>query len=99
MLGTILGMVQLLSTLEDPAQIGSHMSLALLTTFYGLFFSLALWTPQQQKLERVMEVEADGYNQCLRWLEFLEKRKPSDYFADAAGLPKGNDGNKSKKAA
>lgn len=83
MLGTILGMVELLSKISDPSQIGSHMSLALLTTFYGLFFSLVLWTPLQQKLERVLEVELNGYNQVLRWLELLEKRKPTEYFNDS----------------
>jgi chemotaxis protein MotA len=87
MLGTILGMMQLLSTLQDTSQIGSRMSLALLTTFYGLFFSLAVWTPFQQKLERISEVELDGYDQVIRWLEFLEKRKPSDYFADTVEIP------------
>lgn len=88
MLGTILGMVSLLATLEDPAHIGGHMSLALLTTFYGLFFSLGIWTPTQQKIERVLEVELDGYNQVLTWLDFIERRKPADYFADSVALPK-----------
>ena len=101
MLGTILGMVQLLSTLQDTSQIGTHMSLALLTTFYGLFFSLAFWTPIQQKLERILEVELDGYDQVIRWLEFLEKRKPSDYFADVVDMPHNNraggEGRKSAK--
>lgn len=86
MLGTILGMVELLSTLQDPSQIGSRMSLALFTTFYGLFFSLAIWTPIQQKLERTCDVELEGYNQVLRWLEFIERRKPADYFADTADI-------------
>ncbi len=87
MLGTILGMVELLSSISDPSQIGSHMSLALLTTFYGLFFSLVVWTPLQQKVERVLEVELNGYNQVIRWLELLEKRKPTEYFADSAQIP------------
>lgn len=86
MLGTIMGMVQLLSTLEDPSKIGSNMSLALLTTFFGLFFSLAVWTPFQQKLERVLEVEVEGYNQLIVWLEFLERRKPADYFTDSVEI-------------
>ncbi|WP_416420735.1 MotA/TolQ/ExbB proton channel family protein [Klebsiella pneumoniae] len=54
MLGTILGMVQLLSSLNDPANIGGHMSLALLTTFYGLFFSIITWTPIQNRLELII---------------------------------------------
>jgi chemotaxis protein MotA len=101
MLGTILGMVQLLSTLTDPSHIGSHMSLALLTTFYGLFFSLVLWTPLQQKIERIIDVEVEGYNQVIRWLELLEKRKPANYFADSVNipLPKGQDEVERKRAA
>jgi chemotaxis protein MotA len=87
MLGTILGMVSLLSTLQDPTHLGDHMSLALLTTFYGLFFSIVIWTPLQQKIERLMDMELEGYDQILRWLELLEKRKPTDYFAEGEGLP------------
>lgn len=86
MLGTILGMVRLLSTLEDPSKIGSNMSLALLTTFYGLFFSICVWTPIQQKVERVLDVECEGFDQTMKWLELMEKRKPSTYFADTAEL-------------
>ena len=87
MLGTILGMVQLLSSLSNPSEIGGHMSLALLTTFWGLFFSLAVWTPLQQKLERVSEVEHKAYSQAAYWIELLEKRKPASYFAESAQIP------------
>lgn len=87
MLGTILGMVNLLSSLTDPTKIGSAMSLALLTTFYGLFFSVALWTPLQQRLERTLDLELEGFDQVIRWLELLDKRKPSEYFADVAEIP------------
>lgn len=98
MLGTILGMVQLLSSLSDPAQIGNSMSLALLTTFYGLFFSLAVWTPMQQKIEHVLDVEIEGYNQAIRWIELLENRKPSNYFADSVDVPGAKEA-RSKEAA
>lgn len=97
MLGTILGMVQLLSSLKDPSQIGSHMSMALLTTFYGLFFSLVYWTPMQQKVEQVLDVEMAGYGQILRWLELLERRKPAAYFAETAELT--SEGKEKKKDA
>lgn len=82
MLGTILGMVQLLSSLSDPTHIGSHMSLALLTTFYGLFFSLVVWTPVQLRLEALLDSHIHGHEQILHWLELLEKRKPAQYFME-----------------
>lgn len=86
MLGTILGMTQLLSNMTDPSQIGSSMSLALLTTFYGLFFSLVVWTPLQQRLENLLSAELYGYDQVLHWLELLEKRKPAHYFQDLSEI-------------
>ncbi len=86
MLGTIMGMVNLLATMSDPTTIGSSMSLALLTTFYGLFFSMTIWQPLQQKVDRVMRAELDGYDKTIRWLETLEKRKPATYFADAVNI-------------
>lgn len=80
MLGTILGMVQLLSSLQDPAEIGSHMSLALLTTFYGLFFSLVVWTPLLHRVQLVLELESAGFEHLRHWLTLLENRKPSEYL-------------------
>jgi chemotaxis protein MotA len=88
MLGTIMGMTQLLSSLEDPSHLGSHMSLALLTTFYGLFFSLILWNPFQAKIERILDAEMDGFNMAVRWLELMELKKPANYFGDSMEMPK-----------
>ena len=86
MLGTILGMVRLLSTLEDPSTIGPSMSLALLTTFYGLFFSMLFWTPLQQKVERIADLDLEAFNQVVSWLETLDERKPISYFTEPIGL-------------
>lgn len=82
MLGTILGMVQLLSHLKDPSNIGSHMSLALLTTFYGLFFSLVLWNPLQNYFESILDIRMRSYEQIIHWLEIMDERKPIQYFED-----------------
>ena len=81
MLGTILGMTQLLASLTDPSHIGSHMSLALLTTFYGLFFSVVFWSPLANHMERIQEASHQGFEQAVHWLELLDQRKPAQYFA------------------
>ena len=86
MLGTILGMVQLLASMQDPAQLGPHMSLALFTTFYGLFFSLAFWTPVHHRLERTLEAELKAYDRTLQWVDVLSRRKSSEYFSEVAAL-------------
>ena len=87
MLGTIIGMSQLLGHLKEPENIGSSMSVALLTTFYGLFFSLVLWNPAQQHLQRLLDLKLRSFEQALHWLELLIQRKPADYFVDD-GKPK-----------
>jgi chemotaxis protein MotA len=52
MIGTIIGLVLVLKSLDDPTQIGPKMSLALLSTFYGVFGCYAVFTPIAKKLER-----------------------------------------------
>jgi len=50
MLGTIIGLVQMLMQMEDPSQIGAPMAVALLTTFYGTILANLLFLPVAGKL-------------------------------------------------
>jgi chemotaxis protein MotA len=51
MIGTLIGLVNMLSTLSDPAQIGAGMATALVTTFYGAVLANTLFLPLAGKLE------------------------------------------------
>jgi chemotaxis protein MotA len=51
MLGTIIGLVQMLMQMEDPSQIGAPMAVALLTTFYGTMLANLLFLPVAGKLK------------------------------------------------
>ena len=51
MIGTLLGLVGLLTNLEDTASIGPNMAVALITTLYGTIFSNLILSPMQFKLE------------------------------------------------
>lgn len=51
MIGTLIGLVNMLSALEDPSQIGAGMATALITTFYGAVLANAFFLPLQGKLE------------------------------------------------
>ena len=51
MLGTIIGLVQMLMQMEDPSQIGAPMAVALLTTFYGTLLANLLFLPIAGKLK------------------------------------------------
>ncbi|MCZ4280527.1 MotA/TolQ/ExbB proton channel family protein [Kiloniella laminariae] len=58
LIGTLVGLVQMLSNLEDPSTIGPSMAVALLTTFYGAILSNMVFNPLAAKLERISQVEA-----------------------------------------
>jgi len=51
MIGTLIGLVNMLSSLEDPSQIGAGMATALITTFYGAVLANAFFLPLAGKLE------------------------------------------------
>ena len=51
MLGTIIGLVQMLMQMADPSQIGAPMAVALLTTFYGTLLANLLFLPVAGKLK------------------------------------------------
>jgi len=50
MIGTLIGLVQMLSNMEDPKAIGPAMAVALLTTLYGAIIATAFALPIADKL-------------------------------------------------
>ena len=51
MIGTLVGLVQMLSTMDDPSTIGPAMAIALLTTLYGALIANLVALPIAEKLE------------------------------------------------
>ena len=51
MLGTLIGLVLMLGSLEDPSAIGPKMAIALLTTFYGAILANLVGIPIANKLK------------------------------------------------
>ncbi len=58
MIGTLIGLVQMLRNLSSPEAIGSGMAVALLTTFYGAFASNLFFIPLAGKLGIYSKAEA-----------------------------------------
>lgn len=50
MIGTLIGLVQMLRTMDDPSRIGSAMAVALITTFYGAIAANLIFIPLAGKL-------------------------------------------------
>lgn len=67
MIGTLIGLVQMLAAMDDPASIGPAMAVALLTTLYGAVLANFIFLPiadklslrsDQEKLNKAIIVEA-----------------------------------------
>lgn len=68
MTGTLIGLVQMLRSFDDPRTLGSGLALALLTTLYGALFSNLLCVPLAGKLQTrhaeevlIRKVMMDGF--------------------------------------
>lgn len=51
LLGTVIGLIEVLQSLEDPSKIGPAMSLALMTTAFGSILGSFIFTPLAGRLE------------------------------------------------
>jgi chemotaxis protein MotA len=75
--GTIIGLIDVLRVMEDPTQIGRGMSLALLTTFYGILFANLIFLPLSKKLSEHIKVEATVLNVILEGIMDISDQKNS----------------------
>jgi chemotaxis protein MotA len=57
MIGTLIGLVQMLSSMDDPSSIGPSMAVALLTTLYGAVAANLVFLPLAEKLSLRSEQE------------------------------------------
>ncbi|MGQ0527395.1 MAG: motility protein A [Alphaproteobacteria bacterium] len=57
LIGTLVGLVQMLANLENPEIIGPAMAIALLTTFYGAILGTVVMAPLAVKLEKTSKDE------------------------------------------
>lgn len=81
MIGTLIGLVQMLKTLSDPSSIGPAMAVALLTTFYGAVFANLVAVPVAKKLEFRSREETVGLEIIVEGIiSMVKKENPAVMF-------------------
>ena len=60
MIGTLIGLVNMLQAMDDPGAIGPAMAVALITTLYGSLLANWVCTPTSAKLKVRNEEEMQG---------------------------------------
>jgi chemotaxis protein MotA len=71
MVGTLIGLVQMLRTLDDPSSIGPSMAVALLTTLYGAVLANLLFLPVADKLEQRTRSETVNMRIIIEGIESI----------------------------
>ncbi|MEM9192423.1 MAG: MotA/TolQ/ExbB proton channel family protein [Myxococcota bacterium] len=73
MIGTLIGLVQMLQTLDDPAAIGPAMAVALLTTMYGAIVAFVICNPIAEKLEKYTKDESANMTVVIEGIDSIVK--------------------------
>ena len=71
MIGTLIGLVQMLRALDDPSKIGGGMATALLTTLYGALVANVICIPLAGKLETRNQEESNIREMMIRGIVLL----------------------------
>lgn len=91
MIGTLVGLVQMLSTMDDPQTIGPSMAVALLTTLYGAMIANLIALPIADKLASKAQVEHLIRTLVIEGTLHIQNRTNPDVIVEflAAYLPEG----------
>ena len=73
MIGTLVGLVQMLANMEDPKTIGPAMAVALLTTLYGAVLANAFAIPIADKLAIRSDEERVNKNLILETISAIQE--------------------------
>jgi len=73
MIGTLIGLVNMLQNLSDPKAIGPAMAVALLTTFYGAVLAFVVFGPISEKLKTRTSEEVTRMEMCILGVNCLNK--------------------------
>ena len=73
MIGTLIGLVRMLETMEDPSTIGPAMAVALLTTLYGAMMAFLMFNPIAEKLEHYTREETANMVVVIEGIDSIVK--------------------------
>ncbi len=72
MIGTLMGLIMMLSNMSDPSAIGKGMAVALITTLYGAIASNVLFLPFAEKLGFINKQELLGLEITIRGIMAIQ---------------------------
>ncbi len=80
MIGTLIGLIQMLQNLNDPSALGPGMAVAMITTLYGAILANALSIPVSKKLKYYKDVELIVKESYLLTVDAIDKGTNPNIF-------------------
>jgi len=82
MIGTVVGLIKMLSHMQDPTTIGPAMAIALLTTLYGALIAYVIALPIADKLASKLEAQETNLSLIIDGLVQVAERRSPDAITD-----------------
>lgn len=82
MIGTLVGLVQMLSTMDDPSAIGPAMAVALLTTLYGSLIQNLICGPIGDKVASKIAFDYTFYSLAQEGVLQIHKQQSPDMIVE-----------------
>ncbi|MGM0444453.1 MAG: motility protein A [Fibrobacterota bacterium] len=82
MVGTLIGLIVMLSEMEDPSEMGPGLGLALVTTLYGVLFARYLFDPTSTKVKQLYSIQRFREFLLLEGLIMIMENRSTFYIRD-----------------
>lgn len=85
MIGTVIGLIQLLANMRDFEKLGPGMAIALLTTFYGLILAHLVYLPLSRMIADYGARRAENLSMIADGMMKIARRRPLHELSDVVG--------------
>lgn len=82
MMGTLLGLIIMMQSFENIAELGGGLAVALMTTLYGLLLSQFIFIPVSNKMKIAAQYQAERNSLVAQGLLLVLDKKPDLYIKD-----------------
>lgn len=82
MIGTMLGLIQMLSNMNDPSKLGGGMATAMITTLYGLSMGTIIYGPWGEKIHLEAEKSLELDMMVVEGMLNIKGKKSSIHMKD-----------------
>lgn len=81
-IGTVLGLVQILGNLTNPSELGTKISMAFIATLYGIASANLIWIPISNKLKELDKIEMTEYELIIEGILLIQEKTNTNILVD-----------------